>query len=122
MSHKPNPWRSEIVPADLQALTTAGQEQGLAQPGETSLPAQNVVEAEWVRRYPAQRRGQWLKYVAALLKVIVACGLTWLFYVIPPETFPNPFQNWKNPIVIFLLVCFIGKTLLDTFFYDHYQP
>ena len=81
-----------------------------------------VVEAEWVRRYPSRRRRTLYAWLALLLKVLVAFALTWLFYVLPADSLPTPLQTWKNPVIIFGLVCFIGKTLLDTFFYDHYQP
>jgi hypothetical protein len=119
MSDKPVSPAGEVVPADLQSLTTANPDQAL---GQVQSPVEDVVEAEWVRRYPSRRRGQLWRYLGALLKLIIACALTWLFYMIPPQAFPNPLQNWKNPVIIFLLVCYIGKTLLDTFFYDHYQP
>ena len=81
-----------------------------------------IIEAEWVRHYKARRRGQWLKWLGLLFRLSAAGALTWFFYIIPPDVFPDPFENWKNPVIIFLLVCYIGKTLLDTFFYDHYQP
>jgi hypothetical protein len=92
------------------------------QPAPVSSPADLIVEAEWVRRYPARRRRTWFNWLAVLLKVGAAFGLTWLFYSLPAGALPTPLQTWKNPVIIFCLVCFIGKTLLDTFFYDHYQP
>jgi hypothetical protein len=85
-------------------------------------PADLIVEAEWVRRYPARRKYTWIRWLAALLKVGAAFTLAWLFYVLPTGTLPGLLQTWKNPVIIFFLICFIGKTLLDTFFYDHYQP
>ena len=81
-----------------------------------------IVEAEWVRRYPARRRYSWWHWLAALLKIVAAFALAGLFYALPTGSLPTPLQTWKTPVIIFLLVCFIGKTLLDTFFYDHYQP
>jgi hypothetical protein len=34
-------------------------------------------------------------------------------------------QQWfayiQVPLIIFLLVCYIGKLLIDTFFYNHYK-
>jgi hypothetical protein len=121
MNDKPDMLPGEIVPAESLPPTTKSArslgEVGAAQPWPLE-----TVEAEWVRRYPARRRVDWGRYLGALFRLIIACALTWLFYVIPPESFPGPFQNWKNPIIIFLLVCYIGKTMLDTFFYDHYQP
>lgn len=105
---------SLIIPADPP--------QPLSNKIAPDLPPDHlVVEAEWVKRYPARRRRHWLFWLAALLKIAVACALTWLFYLLPAGALPTPLQTWKNPVIIFLLVCFIGKTLLDTFFYDHFQ-
>ncbi len=81
-----------------------------------------VVEAEWVRRYPSRRRRSLYAWLALLLKMAAAFALAWLFYALPAGSLPTPLQTWKNPVIIFGLICFIGKTLLDTFFYDHYQP
>ena len=103
-----------IVPADGAVL---------ADPmAAINPPPVTVVEAEWVHRYPARRRGQIWRWLGLVVKVGLALVFTYFFYIIPPSAFPDPFQNWKNPVVIFLLICFIGKTMLDTFFYDHYQP
>lgn len=91
-------------------------------PVKTGEIADQVVEAEWVRRYPSRRHRNLYMWLALALKVAVAFGLAWLFIVLPAGELPTPLQTWKNPVIIFGLVCFIGKTLLDTFFYDHYQP
>lgn len=108
-------------PGSLIIQTT--QPQSLSEPtGPDNHPSDMIVEAEWVRRYPARRRRHWLGWLAALLKIMAAFALTWLFYALPTGSLPTPIQTWKNPVIIFCLVCFIGKTLLDTFFYDHYQP
>ncbi len=93
-----------------------------SQVGPDNLPSDLIVEAEWVRRYPARRRRHWISWLGFLLKIGAAFALTWLFYALPTGSLPAPIQTWKNPVIIFCLVCFIGKTLLDTFFYDHYQP
>ncbi len=82
----------------------------------------NVVEAEWVRRYPARRLRSWLRWPALLLKLALAAGCAWLFLTLPFGGLPSTVQSWKNPVVILLLVCYIGKNLLDTIFYDHYRP
>ncbi len=107
----------EIVPlaASEQVALDSGRAEPAPKPPE-------VVEAEWVRCYPARRRGHAWRWVALVLKLGLAFAATWLFVLLPVETLPTPLQNWKNPIIIFLLVCFVGKTLLDTLFYDHYQP
>ncbi|HEX2913864.1 MAG TPA: hypothetical protein VH186_23875 [Chloroflexia bacterium] len=109
------------LPDEHQEIVVSSQ-QKLAFPGQLIPPEEQVVEAEWVRRYPSRRLRGLFDWLLLFFKLALALALTWLFYLIPPQTFPTPFQNWKNPVIIFLLVCYIGKTLLDTFFYDHYQP
>jgi hypothetical protein len=91
---------------------------------EPAAPAKAdlVVEAEWVRRFPSRRHRNLYAWLALALKVVAAFGLAWLFIILPAGSLPTPLQTWKNPVIICALVCFIGKTLLDTFFYDHYQP
>lgn len=110
--------RQSIVPVTLSAGTLA--QSGVGTPDVEY--ESSIVDAEWVRRYPSRRRRQWGRWLLFVLKIAAGLALTYLFYIIPPESFPSPFQNWKNPVLVFLLICFIGKTLLDTFFYDHYQP
>ncbi|MEI6046046.1 MAG: hypothetical protein WCS37_16975 [Chloroflexota bacterium] len=89
---------------------------------EDFAPAENIVEAEWVVRYRAHRRKGWLRWLNALFQMAVALWVAWLFFIIPLDPSTGPFYNWKNPVIIFVLICFIGKTLIDTLFYDHYQP
>ena len=103
-----------------RTLVPAPPPLSLDEPAETNSGL--VVEAEWVRRYPSRRRRSLYAWLAVLLKVAAALALAWLFYVLPTGSLPTPLQTWKNPVIIFGLICFIGKTLLDTFFYDHYQP
>lgn len=54
----------------------------------------------------------------------IASLIAWLLTTVPlgeiaPRTW---FAFVQVPIVIFFLICYIGKLLIDTFFYDHYQP
>lgn len=109
-----------IIPPPEQRLDQP--EQGLDKPEEVSPLPENYVEPEWVIRYKAQRRGLWLRWVALLIQWITALFVAWIFYIIPVDPTVGPFHNWKNPVIVFILVCFIGKTLIDTLFYDHYQP
>jgi|GEM_PF-2135055 len=80
-----------------------------------------IVEPEWVVHYRARRRGKWLRWLEALATSVAAIGVAAVLILIPTP-FSSPFQNWKNAIIVFVLVCFLGKTLLDTLFYDHYRP
>jgi hypothetical protein len=107
-------------PAMMIVPASESQELGEAKPPEKSEDL--VVEAEWVKRYPSRRRRNLYMWLALLLKLAAAFALAWLFYALPAGSLPTPLQTWKNPVIVFFLVCFIGKTMLDTFFYDHYQP
>jgi hypothetical protein len=75
-----------------------------------------VVDAEWVQGYRPRRIGRWRHWLGALGKLIIGCGVA-VFLL----NLPTLLQTWKNPVVIFLFVCFIGKLMYDTFFYDHFQ-
>jgi hypothetical protein len=35
---------------------------------------------------------------------------------------PDLFLAFQLPLAVTLLVCWLGKALYDTFFYDHYRP
>lgn len=105
--------RVNIVPVAEQPLVVA-----VPQP----VPTPNIVEPDWVIRYHARRKGQWLRWLAAIIQMLTACFVAFIFYIIPIDTSLNPFLSLKNPVIIFILICYIGKTLVDTLFYDHYQP
>ncbi len=106
----------------VRVETVQVEEQALSNHLEPSKPVDDVVEAEWVIRYRAHRKRQWLRWVAAIIQMITALFVAYIFYLIPIDPSVGPFHNWKNPVIIFILICFIGKTLVDTLFYDHYQP
>ncbi len=52
-----------------------------------------------------------------------AALIAWLLIIAPISAIAP--QTWfafvQVPIVIFGLVCYIGKLLIDTLFYDHYK-
>jgi hypothetical protein len=57
-------------------------------------------------------------------RVVVAVVVAWIIATMPlPRVAP---QTWvayfQVPVAIFLFICYIGKLLIDTFFYNHYQP
>jgi hypothetical protein len=58
------------------------------------------------------------------IRVIIATLVAWVFATMPlPAIAPERVVAFVQvPIVIFILICYIGKLLIDTFFYDHYQP
>jgi len=58
------------------------------------------------------------------IRVVLATVVAWVLATVPwPGVAP---QNWvafvQVPIVVFLFICYIGKVLIDTLFYNHYQP
>ena len=59
-----------------------------------------------------------------IIRSLFATLIAWLLTSVPfTEVAPRTwFAFVQVPIVIFLLVCYIGKLLIDTFFYDHFQP
>ena len=88
--------------------------------GQFSLDEETAIEAEGVIRYRARPHNKLAHLLRALAKMglglAVATGLLLL-----PYAAANPFANWKNPVIIFMLVCWIGKTLIDAFFFEGYQ-
>lgn len=96
-----------------------------ARVAQNSLPVladPTVVDADWVQAYRSRRPVRWRLWLWVIFKLALAGLVAWGLFLLPVGNLPNLLQNWKNPIVIFLVVCFIGKTMLDTFFYDHYKP
>jgi fumarate reductase subunit C len=56
------------------------------------------------------------------LRVLLATAIAVIImFLPPPERFPAWLDQVQQPIVVFVLVCYIGKLLYDTLFYDHYQ-
>lgn len=58
------------------------------------------------------------------IRVVIAALLAWILATVPlPQLAP---QTWvafvQVPVVVFFLICYIGKLLIDTLFYDHYKP
>lgn len=60
------------------------------------------------------------------IRVVIATLVAWILATAPiplPRIAP---QSWfafvQVPIVIFGFICYIGKLMIDTFFYNHYKP
>lgn len=107
---------------ELRVTIVPMAEQPLAESSSNPDPASNIVEPDWVIKYRSRRKGQWLRWVAAIIQMVTACFVAWIFFIIPVDASLNPFLSLKNPVIIFILIAYIGKTLVDTLFYDHYQP
>ena len=57
------------------------------------------------------------------IRVVIATFLAWIFATAPlPQIAP---QTWfafiQVPFAIFTFICYIGKLMFDTLFYDHYK-
>ncbi len=58
----------------------------------------------------------------AAIRIVIAAAILWLI-----ATVPLPTQDWqlvvfiRVPLVIFIFIVFVGKTLYDTFFFER-QP
>ena len=63
--------------------------------------------------------GRWR---ALIVRVVIATTLAWLLANVPlPRFAPHIWVAYiQIPIIIFLLICYIGKLLIDTFFYAHH--
>ena len=57
-------------------------------------------------------------------RVVIATLVAWVVATMPlPALAPERLVAFVQvPIVVFVLICYVGKLLIDTFFYDHYQP
>lgn len=66
-------------------------------------------------------RGRWRSLI---LRAVVATVIAWVLGTVPlPRVTPQVwFADVQVPIVIFLLICYLGKLLIDTLFYDRYRP
>jgi len=54
---------------------------------------------------------------------MAAAALAVVITLLPqPGSLPSWLEAVWMPVVIFLLLCYTGKLLYDTLFYDHYRP
>jgi hypothetical protein len=59
--------------------------------------------------------------LAARIATAVAVAII-IMLLPPPEVLPAWVGVVQSPVVVFLLVCYIGKLLYDTLFFDRYLP
>jgi len=63
------------------------------------------------------------RLVQALVRIVLATALAGIIVLLPaPAEMPLWLGNLLVAVVVFVLICYIGKTLIDTLFYDHYWP
>ncbi len=85
---------------------------------DTARKAQDAEQTTSRRRWIHSRLSRLAFRVAA------ATVIAWLIATAPvPRVEPYLwFAYVQVPAAIFLLICYLGKLLIDTFFYDHYRP
>ncbi len=58
-----------------------------------------------------------------IIRVLIATGITVVFATVPFPSIPS--YKWvafvQVPIVVFLFICYIGKLIIDSFYYDRYK-
>ena len=66
-------------------------------------------------------RGRWRSFI---VRVAIAALLALILATAPlPSIAPHTwFAYVQVPIVVFVFVCYMGKLMIDTFFFDHYKP
>lgn len=77
------------------------------------------------RRYPFMRKECVRSRLQKLIvQSFIASLIAWILTNVPvAEIAPRTwFAFIQVPLIVFVLLCFIGKLLIDTFFYDRYQP
>ncbi len=63
------------------------------------------------------------RLVQAVVRIVLASALAGIIVLLPtPAGLPLWLGNLLVAVVVFVIVCYIGKTLYDTLFYDHYWP
>ena len=62
-----------------------------------------------------------LGYLVVRAVTAVVLAMT-IMLLPPPQGFPGWVGKVQQPLAVFLLICYIGKLLYDTLFYDHYLP
>jgi len=57
-----------------------------------------------------------------VLRALIATFIAWVFATVPLPFIPS--YKWvafvQVPIVIFLLICYVGKLIIDTFYHTRY--
>jgi len=65
------------------------------------------------------------RWRSLVIRVVIATLIAWILATVPIPVPRIPMQTWvvfvQVPIVAFVLICYIGKLLVDTLFYDHHK-
>ena len=61
-------------------------------------------------------------WLTALIRALVASALVFVLAHVPPPSFTPLWVAYiQVPLLMFGLLCYLGKLLYDTLFYDHYH-
>jgi hypothetical protein len=61
---------------------------------------------------------------SVIVRIVIATLIAWIFATTSLPIIPAHkwFAYVQVPVVIFVFICYVGKLLIDTFFYNHYKP
>ena len=63
------------------------------------------------------------RLASAIVRIGIAALIAWIFATASLPFIPA--HKWvayvQIPVVIFVFICYVGKLLIDTFFYDRYK-
>ena len=63
------------------------------------------------------------RIMLVVMRIMLAMALAVIIMFLPPPAGTAAWlTNVQVPVTVFLLVCYIGKLLYDTLFYDHFVP
>lgn len=75
--------------------------------------------------YGLERKGRGMRgrWRSLIVRAVVAAVIAWILATAPlPRLAPRTWlAQIQIAIVVFLLICYIGKLMIDTFFYNHYK-
>lgn len=62
------------------------------------------------------------RWRSLIVRSLIAALLAWVFTSVPLPVIPSYkwFAYVQVPVVIFLLICYLGKLLIDTFYHNRY--
>ncbi len=90
-------------------------------PGRGNLPRTREDLAPQLSMKKSRAHRLWAHLARVILRALVATLILWLAVSIPlPRLTPQFLVTARVPVVIFLFIVYIGKLLIDTFFYDRY--
>ncbi len=63
------------------------------------------------------------RWRSLIVRAVIASVVAWILATVPVPAVPS--HMWvayvQVPIVIFLFICYMGKLVIDTLFYDRYR-